>query len=141
MNTTDFIDRTVQKTHIWLRELSEYTGRDDQHLAYQELRGVLHTLRDRLTVEEAASLAAQLPLLVRGMYYDGWRPSIQPVKMRSEDEFVQAVADKVSDNPQINPKEAINHVFRLLNHKISEGELDDVQRMLPEEIRRLWPHA
>ena len=45
----------------------------DRRSAYRALRSVLHVLRDRLTPEQAVHLGAQLPLLVRGIFYDGWR--------------------------------------------------------------------
>ena len=46
-------------------------GTDDRQDAYRAVRGVLHTLRDRLPVEESAQLAAQLPTLLRGVFYEG----------------------------------------------------------------------
>jgi uncharacterized protein (DUF2267 family) len=69
----DVFDQTLQKTNIWLKEIMDDLGPDRQR-AYHALRAVLHTLRDRLTVEEAAHLSAQLPLLVRGIYFEGWHP-------------------------------------------------------------------
>jgi len=69
------LDGTIQKTNIWLREVMDELGSDDRHRAYLALRSVLHSLRDRLTIEEATDLGAQLPILVRGFYYDAWNPS------------------------------------------------------------------
>jgi len=57
------IDRSVEKTHVWLNELAAELGREDHQYAYRVLRAVLHAVRDRLTVDEAAQLAAQLPEL------------------------------------------------------------------------------
>jgi uncharacterized protein (DUF2267 family) len=53
--------------------------------AYQALRGTLHALRDRLPKEEAVQLAAQLPLLIKGMYYDGWTLRDKPEKFEKEE--------------------------------------------------------
>lgn len=69
------LDTTIQKTNIWLKEVMDELESDDRHRAYLALRSVLHSLRDRLTVEEATDLGAQLPILVRGFYYDAWNPS------------------------------------------------------------------
>ena len=43
----------------------------DHRSTYRALRSVLHVLRNRLTPEQAVHLRAQLPLLVRGILYDG----------------------------------------------------------------------
>lgn len=68
--TVPSIAHTVEKTTRWLTELAEELGRPgDQQYAHRVLRGFLHTLRDRLMVDEAAHLGAQLPELLRGIYY------------------------------------------------------------------------
>ena len=69
------IEHSVEKTHIWLKEIAEELGDEDRQYAYRALRAVLHTLRDRLTVDVAAKLAAQLPTLIRGVYYEDWDPA------------------------------------------------------------------
>jgi len=57
---------TLQKTNLLLKQLGDTLHWDDHHKAYHGLRAVLHALRDRLPVPEAAHLGAQLPMLVRG---------------------------------------------------------------------------
>jgi uncharacterized protein (DUF2267 family) len=66
-------DSALQKTNIWLKDLMEQL-RCERHQAYFALRTVLHALRDHLTVDEVVGLGAQLPMLVRGFYYEGCRP-------------------------------------------------------------------
>lgn len=144
MTNTGFnlFDRTVQKSLTWLDDLTEIMGRDNRDHSYQALRAVLHTLRDRLTVQEAAHLSAQLPLLIRGTFYEGYDPARMPVKLRDRDELIQYVADNlgevVSDVP---PTEAIRDVFLLLDRKISHGEMEDIRQMMPGETRDLWPET
>src|SRR5207248_2021300 len=58
-NDLSAFDTTLQTTHIWLNELTDLTGwRDNRHRAYLALRAVLHALRDRLSVDDAAALGA-----------------------------------------------------------------------------------
>ena len=53
----DVFDKTVQTTNAWLKEIMEVTG-PDRRRAYRVLAAVLHALRDRLAVDEAAQPAA-----------------------------------------------------------------------------------
>src|ERR1700750_3308958 len=81
----DVFDRTLETTHIWLNEICNDIGPDKQ-VAWKVLSTVLHKLRDRLTVNLAAHLGAQLPLLVRGVYYDQFEPGHMPSELRSRDD-------------------------------------------------------
>ena len=81
------LDHTVQETNVWLRIVADQLQIEDRHHAYIALRAVLHALRDRLRPEVAVHLGAQLPTLVRGVYYEGWHMAGKPTKDRSVQDF------------------------------------------------------
>ncbi len=87
----DAFDTTIQKTHIWLDDLMQELCFQDRQIAYLAMRATLHALRDRLTVDEVAQLAAQLPMLVRGFYYEGWDPSGKPLRDRRKEQFLERI--------------------------------------------------
>lgn len=132
------IETTTQKTHEWLEALALYLGVERQESAYRALRAVLHAVRDRLVIEEAADLGAQLPMLIRGVYYEGWRPAQNPVKERHLDEFLAKIRKELEPE-SIDPTDAAQAVFKLLNERVTPGETSDVRQMLPQEVRELWP--
>ncbi len=135
----DVFDRTVHKTNNWLHELMEVLGWPAKHRAYSALRGTLHALRDRLTVEEVAHLGAQLPMLVRGFYYEGWDPTGKPLKERHKEQFLARVAQEMSSDEPTDPERIARAVFAVLAKRVSEGEIQDVKHVLPGDIRHLWP--
>lgn len=137
--TIGSFDRTVQKSHEWLKTLAEMGHFKDEQQAYTALSAVLHSLRDRLTIDEAADLASELPMLIRGLYYEGWKPSMAPNKERSRDEFLDSVRESLRGNRLVDPQHAVACVFKLLNEKITAGEIRDVKQMLPPDVRSLFP--
>ncbi len=132
-------DRTIHDTNAWLKEISEEMGHPDRQMAYHALRGVLFTLRDRLTVDEAADFASQLPLLIRGVFYEGYKPAGKPEKYRDRDEWLKRVTGELQKTGGENPEKATRAVFAVLNRHLTGGELEDVRRMLPSDVRVFWP--
>jgi uncharacterized protein (DUF2267 family) len=132
-------DSTVQTTHLWLKELMGLLGWQDQHRAYLALRAVLQALRDRLSVDGAAALGAQLPLLIRGFYYEGWHPHGKPLKERKKEEFLAHVRAPFRQEPDFDPEPVVRAVLQVLAAHVSAGEVDKVKNTLPGEIRALWP--
>jgi len=134
------VAHAVQTMQEWLKELRETGELADEAAAYAVLRSVLHQLRDRLTLEEAVDLGAQIPLMVRGLYYEGWRPHTVPRKIRSR----QAFLDELSDDllPHTYPVDwAVSTVFALLAHHCDPGEIADVIGQLPDDLKELWPET
>jgi uncharacterized protein (DUF2267 family) len=130
-------DRTIQTTNLWLNEIGETLGPDRQR-SYHALKAVLHALRDRLPVDEAIDFAAQFPILVRGIYFDGWGPPhVKPPK----GEFIADVEMGLRDMPPIDPREAARAVFSVLNRHLSPGAVRKIRQILPRDVRRMWPEA
>ena len=132
------LDHTLQITHVWINDLEERLGWENKPRAYRLLKAVLHALRDWLQINESAHFAAQLPELLRGVYYEQWRPALAPVKKRSKADFLARVEDSFKADPIDNPGQAVLAVFQLLK-KITRGEIEKVRHALPEELRDLWP--
>ena len=140
-NTIELFSDTITKTGHWLDEVMLATGHMETRHAYTVLRAVLHVLRDRLTVNEAVNLGAQLPMLVRGFYYEGWRPVGKPVKHRHKAEFLHHVAEEYPGVGQDELERAVRAVFKLLANHITAGELQHVRAQMPPELRELWDTA
>ncbi len=131
-------DSTIQSTNIWLDDIMRELGWGDRHRAYTALRVVLHTLRDRLTVDCAAHFGAQLPMLVRGFYYEGWRPAHKPVKAHSLDLFLMHITDAFLHDIEADSRQIAGAVFRTLSQHLTEGEITKVQQALPAQLREFW---
>lgn len=129
-------DRTVQKTNEWINELGAELGAD-KDTTYYLLRALLHSIRDRLTVEEATQFAAQLPMLVKGFYYECWRPNSVPVKISSIDEFFQLVKKRYGGKEEVDFDFAVPTVILYLSKK-NFRETEDIKAIIPVELRTLW---
>lgn len=132
------IDESVHQMNIWIKEVDERTGWDNKQRAYRLLRSVLHAVRDHLSVDEAAQLAAQMPIMIRGIYYEGWDPSKTPVRERSRDGFLQTIQKDFQGDPLGDEEAAVGAVFDTLDHRISEGEMQNIRRSFSKEIRALF---
>ncbi|HLV01403.1 MAG TPA: DUF2267 domain-containing protein [Acidobacteriota bacterium] len=139
MTTTGLgaFDKAVQQGNIWIKEMSEALERPDRHKAYAAMRAALHVLRDCLTVEEATDLGAQLPTLIRGIYYEGWNPAVTPKKIRRKEDFVEAIRSALGRHDDIDPLMALKALFSVLEQHVSAGELDEVVTNLTRDVRSL----
>jgi uncharacterized protein (DUF2267 family) len=136
MTTTglDAFDKTIHKTNTLLKQIETELGWENQrNMSYAVLRAVLHALRDRLTVQEAADLSAQFPLLVQGIFYDGWNPSGVPKKIH-KDGFLEEIRKNFTLSIDRSINEVVIVVLSVLRKHVSEGELEDVLSVLPKDL-------
>lgn len=135
------IDHTVQLTHEWINELVDRLEWSSPRDALRLMRVTLTAVRDHLGHDEVAQFSAQLPLIIRGMFYEGWQPSETPIRQRDRASFVLRIEAMVGDVLEYRGPEDISTVFKLINARISRGEVEDVRASLPTAIRGLWPAA
>lgn len=131
------LDHAPQVFAEWLNELSEDLDWDKPR-CYLLLCETLHAVRDFLSVDEAADLAAQLPVLVRGVFYEGYNPSKTPVKPRNKSDLIARVEQRFQKTPLEDPERAISAVFDLLRRHVSWGEFRQVRNAMRKPIQELW---
>lgn len=131
-------DETLHATNTWLHEITSRMGWDDREKGYRLLRLSLHVIRDRLPVVEAAHLSAQLPMLLRGVFFEGWRPSKVPATVRTVDEFLAPLRSGFAGEPHFRPEEAFREVLDVMRMHVTAGQVEDVRRVMPEELKVLW---
>jgi len=132
------IDSTLHTTNVWLKELEGELKYPDRKKAFRVLREALHALRDRLPINEVAALGAQLPLLIRGAYYEGWRPADKPLKQHQK-QFLAHLSEAFHDFGPIDPEVVARATFRILAKHVSPGEIESIKHALPTDLRSLWP--
>ncbi|GII87864.1 hypothetical protein Ssi03_58540 [Sphaerisporangium siamense] len=131
---------TVDKTNHLLKQIEQAYGwpKERRNQSYAAARAVLHTLRDRLTVEEAAQLGAQLPMLVRGLYYEGWDPSAVPAKMDRR-KFLARVRKEFPYEVKGGTEQLVATVLTALRAYIADGEWEDVKASMPRDLADVLP--
>ncbi|HEX7037735.1 MAG TPA: DUF2267 domain-containing protein [Pseudomonadales bacterium] len=135
------LDRTVLQTQAWLGHISQQMGWEDPEKSYATLRAVLHALRDRLPPDEAVNLAAQLPTLVRGIYFEGWHPADEPLTKRNRAEFLERVRRAAPELTEREARRAVTAVLLELSTELDQREVKRVRQAMPPELRELWPVA
>jgi uncharacterized protein (DUF2267 family) len=142
MTKATVLDTSLQRTHEWLHEIGQELGFDNERAAYSALRATLHAVRARLPVELVAHLGAELPMLVRGIYYDGWHPSATRLKAAHDEDFFDSIGGELLGHDELEDVEAVaGAVLRVVEHRIAPGQIARVLDAMPEKVRQLWPKA
>ena len=141
MSTTglDTFDRTIHETNHWLRIVMTELKTDNRRQAYAALRAGLHALRDRIGPENAVHFGAQLPILLRGVYYEGWRPSETPTRERRLDDFLAYVESMLGCRTGLDPADALRASFAAIAESVPFAEVVKLVNVLPRDLRILWP--
>ncbi len=138
MSRVDIFAKHVQKANEWINQIEELTGpKSDKKKSLAALRTVLHQLRDNLPIESALHLSAQLPLIIKGIFFENWHLSGCHEKKQSFDSFLDE-AEEDLNNSEIDIEIWTYAVLEVLSSHISPGEVEKIRNVLPHEIRKLW---
>ncbi len=135
----DTFDTTVQESNLWLKAVMDRLDTTDRHRAYACLRAVLHALRDRIGPESAAHLGAQLPMLLRGLYYEGWDPTNKPTKERHQEAFLAHIGQELPRATEDEVEQGARAVLDVLSKYVDRGAAIKIAVMFPRDLRKFWP--
>lgn len=132
--TTHIFDKQVHEANEWIKDIEDNMGVNDPRTAYHALRGVLFALRDRIHVNEAFDFSSQLPNLIRGMYFEGYKPKGKPDEYMTNDEFLKRVENEMNEAPDFDTSKAVACVMKTLRGRMSEGQIQHVMDNLPKDL-------
>ena len=138
MTTISDLNAAVPAAEDWINDLMRRLGWQDRERVYLALLATLHALRDCLARDEAIYIGAQLPTLLRGLYYEGWHPSARPAT-RSRGAFLERVHDGVHRDPGVDTEQVARGVFALLEARLPAAEIEDAKVATPSVLHNLWP--
>ncbi|MGO9774460.1 MAG: DUF2267 domain-containing protein [Roseiarcus sp.] len=122
----------------WVNELAQRLGWRNREKVYSALVATLHALRDSLPAHEAIFLGDHLTVLLRGLYYEGWRLA-KYSSLKSRDSFLERVRESLHRDPGIDAEQVARVVLALLAERLPATELEDVRAVTPKALRALWP--
>jgi uncharacterized protein (DUF2267 family) len=139
MSEQSVLETTIATSRIWLHQMMERLDLppDGAGRALHALRAGLHAIRDRLPPSEVVHLGAQLPVLVRGIYYDGWRLAQDATRMKSRADVLDHVRHELGPDP-LAATDVLVAVIALVREHVSPGEIDNVIATLPKALAALW---
>jgi uncharacterized protein (DUF2267 family) len=132
------LNAALRATDDWIDDLMGRLGWSDRERVYRALLAALHALRDCLERDEAIYLGAQLPALLRGLYYEGWHPSAH-LAAKSRSAFLERIHDSVHRDPGIDAEQVARSVFALLAARLPAAEVEDAKAATPSALHNLWP--
>ncbi|HEU4729466.1 MAG TPA: DUF2267 domain-containing protein [Kofleriaceae bacterium] len=140
MTGSHVFDSHVATAHQWLDQLCDNLelGAAERPRALHALRAGLHAIRDRLPASEVVDLGAQLPAVIRGFYYEGFRLSNDPTQIRDRAAMIERVRRELVPDLRLDPVDVLRAVIHLLVEHVTPGEIRDVVSTLPRSIAALW---
>jgi uncharacterized protein (DUF2267 family) len=139
------IQKYAEEANSFFKEVAqELQIPEDTELAARVTTAVFHTLRERITVEESMHLISNLPMILKGIYVDGWKIMKHVYNADTLEEFLNEVrqhAPRTGDHDfggKQMAKDTVKAVISVLRRYLDEGEIRHIQEQLPEGVAALF---
>lgn len=138
-----YFNKYAAKGNEFLTVLSEAMGRGtDSKKAARVARAVLHTIRDHVPVDVSLQFMSSLPMMIKAVYADGWKPGKKKGPLRHKNDFIKAVREQEKPlvathdfKDETYTAKMIAAVLHTLQLYVSEGEEKDLFAVFPSGIR------
>jgi uncharacterized protein (DUF2267 family) len=135
------LNHMYEEANTWINEINDLTGMPDRRHSYHALRGVLFGVRDRLPLNDLFDFAVQMPTVIRGIMFEGYSPAGKPEKL-DRDQFLSRVESELrASGGNQSPIEATQAVFSVMDKHLSQGAINSLKELLPDEYAAFWKAA
>ena len=141
MTFHNMLDSYTERTRDWLKDVMQELAWDSENRAMYALRAVLQAVRDWSAFDDAVEFGGHLPVVIRGLYYEGWKPYRKATPIHRTEEFLATVRHYFPGDPGTEIENVARAVFSVLERRTVDGEIEDVRHLLPGEIDALWPET
>ena len=133
----NIFEPSLQKTNELLHNIEDKMGWEDRkNQAYQALRAVLHSLRDRMSPDMVIKFSAQLPLFIKGILIEGWKFEENPIKYNRE-EFLQNIAFQLPYTVE-DLETLFSAVLDSLRDLIGDEEIEKIKSLMPNGLKEIF---
>jgi uncharacterized protein (DUF2267 family) len=139
MAGTAELKTAIIETEGWIDEFMQLLNWRNRDRAYAAFIAALHAARDCVPWDEAAQIGAYLPPLLRGLYFEGWRPTARSLPLTDRDLFLERIHEALHRDPGTDPELVARAVFSLLARRLPASELEDVRAVTPKGLHAFWP--
>ncbi|MEX0646842.1 MAG: DUF2267 domain-containing protein [Balneolaceae bacterium] len=107
-------------------------------------RAVMHVIRDRIHIAESLDLISPLPMVLKGLYVEGWKYHESPLydfetlaQMKTQVKALQNKYGEAEFDWSKPTEEIISITLKSLGRYVPETQLEHIKNMLPDDVKQV----
>lgn len=138
-------EKFIHEAHEYFNHLASELGHpNEQKRVVIIWRAVMHTIRDRIHMSEALDLASPLPMILKGMFIEGWKFRDKPLynfdtldEMKTQVKAHQNRYGEAKFDWSKSTEEIISITLDSLTKYVPAEQLEQIRNQLPKDIKRV----
>lgn len=138
-------DKYVHDANEYFKYLATKLGHpDEQNRVVFIWRAVMHTIRDRIHISESIDLISPLPMILKGMYVEGWKYHDKPLydfetleQMKTQVKALQNKYGEARFDWSKPTDEIISITLESLEKYVPAEQMEQIRNQLPDDIKEV----
>lgn len=132
-------EKYASKGNEFINRLQSNLGVNDRDHAARILRSTFRVIRNHLSVEESFQLIAQLPMVLKAVYVEGWKLTDHKRITNLDEFFIEIIQEEGHSSwrdfsSKNEVLDSVRAVLQTLREYVSKQEMDQALATLPRKI-------
>lgn len=146
MNSSNLeLEKYLHETNDYINQLAKDLGHPEERQRVMIIwRAVMHTIRDRIQISESLDLISPLPMILKGMYVNGWKYHETPPydyetleQMKTQVKALQNECGESDFDWSKGTDKIISITLDSLERYVTEGQMNHIRAQLPENVEEV----